>query len=181
MSKNDQPLDIKLNDTDVNKLWANYGERLRTIASRFLGAGRRIEDSHGIANAAFLSLVKKIGSDDFNEGEADRFWPLAIGIARNKAREANRRALALQRGGGAVTSPIEGVTDARAEDPSVLAQLEELIERLDKYTEERPKLRTTIEKLMEGKTQKEAAIELGMTPVKVHRILAELKAFLSEN
>ncbi len=32
------------------------------IARKFLGAGRRLEDSEGIANAAFFSLFRKIST-----------------------------------------------------------------------------------------------------------------------
>lgn len=181
MSKNDQPLNIKLSETEVGNLWKRYGDRLHNLASRFLGSSRRIEDSQGIANAAFLSLIKQIGSEEMESEEGiDGLWPLAMGIARNKAKMAIRKEAAQKRGGGIDFSPTEGVADNTSDDPSFFVELEELVERLDKYTNDTPVVRQIVERRMQGQTSKDIALELGLSQSKVSRRLAELRQFLSE-
>ena len=158
-----------------------YGKRLRAIASRFLGSGRRIEDSEGIANAAFLSLVKQIGADDAEDHrDFEGLWPLAIGIARNKSREANRTGVTQKRGGLVKSTGTDGVADLTAKEPALFAELEELMERLNKYTSETPLVRQIVERRLEGLSSKDIAGILRVSAATVSRRLAELRRFLTE-
>lgn len=183
MSSVQQQLNIHLSNTEVENLWLVYGTRLRMIARRFLGAGRRIEDSEGIANAAFLSLVKQVSTEDGlveDSSDRDALWPLAFGIARNKALQANRRASTITKGGCAECQPADGVQDKGAEDPALLAQLEELIIKLDEYTANTPLVRQIVERRLLGQTSKEIAEVLGVSQSMVSRRLAELRRFMEE-
>ena len=181
MNSENQQLNIEISDSEVGKLWKMYGERLRGIASKFLGNGRKIEDSQGIANAAFLSLIKQVGADDLEDDrDYEGLWPLAIGIARNKARMAIRSENAQIRGGRIEFTPIDGVQDQAADDPSFFSELEDLIERLDKYTTDTPIVRQIVERRLQGQTSKEIAKELKTSPSSVSRRLAQLRKFLNE-
>ena len=181
MNKTDQPLNIQISDTEVNELWTKYGERLRGIACKFLGAGRKIEDSKGIANAAFLSLVKQVGSDDAaNDRECDGLWPIAFGIAKNKANMANRSESSQKKGGEMKKNSTDGLADELTDDPSLFSELEELIERLNQYTADTPQVRQIVEMRLQGQTSKEIAKTLNTSQSSVSRRLAELRQFLNE-
>ena len=68
-----------LDENDISDLWKKLGPELRAVASRFLGAGRSVEDSLGIANAAFHSLIRAIDAKDLVQEEQEiGLWPVLI-------------------------------------------------------------------------------------------------------
>ena len=68
-----------LNEHDISELWKKLGPELRAVATRFLGAGRSVEDSVGIANAAFHSLIRAVDAKDLvTEEEKTGLWPVLI-------------------------------------------------------------------------------------------------------
>ena len=78
-----QPVEKKellvLDEAEIAELWRQLGPELRAVASRFLGKGRSMEDSVGLANAAFHSLLGRFDAKHMVE-EQDRLglWPLLI-------------------------------------------------------------------------------------------------------
>ena len=166
-----------LEESQINNLWLQYGSRLRAVASRFLGAGRQIEDSEGIANAAFHSLINRVNRENEKDQVVDPYdlWPLALGIARNKARMANRRKTCSPMGEFA-----EEIVDKIGDDPSLFAELEELLQQLKEYTTKNPEFRTIVELKLQGKTSKEIAARLNTSEPTVSRRLAQLKRYLEE-
>ena len=70
---------LVLDENDISELWKKLGPELRAVASRFLGAGRSVEDSFGIANAAFHSLIRAIDAKDLvTEEQQIGLWPVLI-------------------------------------------------------------------------------------------------------
>lgn len=169
----------RMEESQINDLWLRYGPKLRSTASRFLGAGRRIEDSEGIANAAFHSLINRVNRDGEQAKEVDPYalWPLAIGIARNKARMANRGERNAPEPIGEFADEIAG---GNGDDPRLFAELEELLQQLKKYTENNSELQKIVESKLQGKSSKEIARELGTSESSVSRRLGQLKRYLEE-
>ncbi len=169
----------RLEESEINTLWQQYGPKLRAVATRFLGAGRRIEDSEGVANAAFHSLIKRVRKDGERAEASDPYdlWALAIGIARNKARMANRKG---KNAPNAIGEFAEEIPDDNSDDPSLFAELEELLLQLRAYTEENELLRSIVQRKLQGKTSKEIAAELGTSEPTVSRRLGQLKRYLEE-
>ena len=70
---------LVLDENDISELWKKLGPELKAVASRFLGAGRSVEDSLGIANAAFHSLIRAIDAKDLvQEDQQIGLWPVLI-------------------------------------------------------------------------------------------------------
>ena len=70
---------LVLDENDIAELWKKLGPELKVVASRFLGAGRSVEDSLGIANAAFHSLIRAIDAKDLvQEDQQLGLWPVLI-------------------------------------------------------------------------------------------------------
>ena len=70
---------LVLSESDIAELWRQLGPELRAVASRFLGQGPSVEDSIGLANAAFNSLIGRFDARDM-VAEEDRLglWPVLI-------------------------------------------------------------------------------------------------------
>lgn len=76
---------LLLTDADIAELWEKLGPELRRVATRFLGAGRSVEDSVGIANAAFHSLIRAIDAKDLvDEEQKNGLWPVLIRTVDSK-------------------------------------------------------------------------------------------------
>ncbi|MDB2686892.1 ECF-type sigma factor [Mariniblastus sp.] len=70
---------LVLSEADIAELWRQLGPELRAVASRVLGGGPSVEDSIGLANAAFNSLIGRFDAKDM-VAEEDRLglWPVLI-------------------------------------------------------------------------------------------------------
>jgi len=186
MSANETQQNVSLGEPEITELWNQFGPRLRAVATKFLGTGRSIEDSEHIANAAFHSLIKRVNADSafdnvLAEEQRDGLWPIAIGIARNKSRQANRDARASKRGGSMERSYPDEFPDKLGDDPRLFAELDELLDRLREYTEGDAVTRGIVQQRLQGITSKQIAANLKVSESRVCRRLAELRRFLEES
>ena len=188
------------NEDAIADLWRRYGDRLRGIARQHLGPARPVLDSEDIANAAFNSLIRSLRdpnlhdprdtSSTVNSSTAslspdewkNGIWPIALGIARNKAMEANRRELAAKRGGGYQHASTDRnmVEDSTTSQPHVMALVQEQIEVLHRYVQEKPRLQEILQLRLEGIASNQIAATLGISEASVCRRLAEIRRVLEE-
>lgn len=183
MTEPTKPEPTCMPDSEINALWLVFGQRLRLNARRFLGAGRRLEDSEAIANAAFMSLIRYVTENekDPNSSDDPDLWKVAFGIAKNKSLEANRLVSTKGRGGGMKQQGVSEMADTYTEDPSFFLQLEELMSQLCEYTSKTPLVRQIVERRLQGQSSKDIAAVLQVSESTVSRRLEEIRQFIHES
>lgn len=165
-----------------------HGPKLQQYARRHLKIGRPYEDSEHIANAVLRSVIshfQKHGVENASpEGATsseirDGLWPLAIHIAKMKAKQANRDEGAAKRGGYRKEEFHDDLfADTSGEDVVVLAIIAEEIQLLRTYVADNDDLASILRCTLSGDTPGEVMRRLSLDPNKVYRGLSELRHVL---
>ncbi len=185
----------RLDEQAVAELWQRFGARLRQIARRYLGAARPVVDSEDIASQAFTSLIRKFqepnelsrpwdsgaGAAAIRDEMEYGLWPVALGIARNKSREANRNATAGKRGGSQVRESADAeIPDDQGESPYELVCVQEQLEILGKYVANDSTLGEIVRLRLAGHSSNAIAVTVGLSEASICRRLKEVRRVLEE-
>ena len=181
----------KGNDEAIEDLWLRARDQLRKIARRHLNIARPIYDSEDIANSAFQDLIKYVRRQRDMERDPTvtdkkgmsyedlRFGilKLAGGIAKNKAREANRNV-----GGGSSKAELDdqAVVDSRSFEPHLLASVHEQLQHFEEYVSQTPELQQIYHLRLLGLNAKEIAKELGVSEATVSRRTKQMRKAIEE-
>ncbi len=172
-------------DASVFELWECCGQRLRANCEQHLRQlhCHGIEDAEDIANQVFEVFVRKFRKGDFPALEdAASFWGLLIKLAKNAAIDACRRYWSQQ----AVFIGVGETTNSNRLNQQI-AYREMSFDGVDSTDLAQSicklcgtDIRRIIEPLMAGKSVKQIAEELNVTPSTVYRRLRKFRRELDD-
>lgn len=180
-------------DSDVQRLWDRYFERLVRLAGAKLPAhGRRSFDEEDVALSAFQSFCERAGRGQFPQlGGRDDLWRLLATITVRKALDTWRHQTRQKRGGGRVVgesallvgedSSREGLSEvlSREPTPAEAAQFADDYYRfLDRLRE--PSLRDVALRRLDGQSSREIAQSLNVSMRTIERKLQLIRAIWSQ-
>ncbi|HKI36771.1 MAG TPA: ECF-type sigma factor [Gemmataceae bacterium] len=158
----------------TTRLWARYFSALMELARKRLpGNARRAADEEDIALSALDSFCRgeAAGRFPFLE-DRDALWRLLATITLRKVSDVIEREGRKKRGSGRAPAGAGALDELLAHEPSpdmaaeLADDLRHLIERLDD-----DKLRQLASLKIQGHTEEEMAVELGVSPRTVRRKL----------
>jgi DNA-directed RNA polymerase specialized sigma24 family protein len=186
---------IKTGDeSDIQRLWDRYFERLvRLAAARLPARGRRSFDEEDVALSAFQSFCDRAGRGQFPQlSGRDDLWRLLATITVRKAIETMRFQTRKRRGGGRVLgesallvsegAPGEGLAEVLGREPTpdqVASFAEDYRRFLARLRE--PVLLTIALRRLEGESVEEIARALNVSTRTVDRKLQLIRAIWSED
>ncbi|MEQ8787640.1 MAG: ECF-type sigma factor [Pirellulaceae bacterium] len=180
--------DLQSGDEEAaRRLWERYFEQLVQVARKRLGgAPRRIADEEDVALSAFDSLCRRAARGGFDEvADREGLWRLLIVMARQKAVDRIRSAMAQKRGGGEVrgesvfgpASADMGIDQIACQQPTpeFLADVDERYQACLQSLRD-DTLRNIAVRRLEGYSTEEIAREVGITARSVRRKLDLIRA-----
>jgi DNA-directed RNA polymerase specialized sigma24 family protein len=181
---------VKAGDgSDIHRLWDRYFERLVRLAGARLPAhGRRSFDEEDVALSAFQSFCDRAGRGQFPELHGrDDLWRLLATITVRKAIETMRHQARKKRGGGRLLG--ESALDAADGGLVEVLSREPTPEEVARFAEEYrrflallpdPTLKDVALQRLEGRTTREIAQALDVSPRTVDRKLRLIRAIWSQ-
>jgi DNA-directed RNA polymerase specialized sigma24 family protein len=186
---------IKTGDeSDIQRLWDRYFERLvRLAAARLPARGRRSFDEEDVALSAFQSFCDRAGRGQFPQlSGRDDLWRLLATITVRKAIETMRFQTRKRRGGGRVLgesallvsegAPGEGLAEVLGREPTpdqVASFAEDYRRFLARLRE--PVLLTVALRRLEGDSVEEIARALNVSARTIDRKLQLIRAIWNED
>jgi DNA-directed RNA polymerase specialized sigma24 family protein len=186
---------IKTGDeSDIQRLWDRYFERLvRLAAARLPARGRRSFDEEDVALSAFHSFCNRAGRGQFPQlSGRDDLWRLLATITVRKAIETMRHQTRKRRGGGHVLGESallvgegasgEGLAEVLGREPTpdqVASFADDYRRFLARLRE--PVLLTIALRRLEGESVEEVARALNVSTRTVDRKLQLIRAIWSED
>jgi DNA-directed RNA polymerase specialized sigma24 family protein len=179
-------------DTDIQRLWDRYFQRLvRLAGARLPGHARRAFDEEDVALSAFHSFCDRAGRGQFPRlADRDDLWRLLVTITARKVIDSVRRQTRQKRGGGLVLGESALIDDdmldegmvrflSREPTPEHAAQFADDYDRLLAKLED-PTLRTIALRKLEGHTSEEIATEFGTSTRTIDRKLYLIRMIWQE-
>jgi DNA-directed RNA polymerase specialized sigma24 family protein len=186
---------IKTGDeSDIQRLWDRYFERLvRLAAARLPARGRRSFDEEDVALSAFHSFCNRAGRGQFPQlSGRDDLWRLLATITVRKAIETMRHQTRKRRGGGRVLGESallvgegasgEGLAEVLGREPTpdqVASFADDYRRFLARLRE--PVLLSIALRRLEGESVEEIARALNVSTRTVDRKLQLIRAIWSED
>jgi DNA-directed RNA polymerase specialized sigma24 family protein len=178
-------------DTDIQKLWDRYFQRLVRLAGKKLPAHcRRAFDEEDIALSAFQSFCDRAGRGQFPQlNDRDDLWRLLATITVRKALDTMRHQSRQKRGGGTVLGESAllaggdrdrdgdglGEVLGREPTPEAVAEFAEEYQRFLAKLED-PALRSIALRRLEGQTAPQIAAATKVSTKTIERKIRLIRA-----
>jgi DNA-directed RNA polymerase specialized sigma24 family protein len=186
-------LELGRSDEAEGELWNRYFSRLVGLARlKLRETPKRVADEEDVACAALTSFFGGMAQKKFPDlRDRNELWPLLAKITARKAVDQQRKLLAQKRGGPAVTSEgLKSLSGSSSEWQQALIDDQLQPEFLVSMTEECDRLmvrlgddglRTIARRRLDGFTNAEIALELGVIERTVERRLQLIRAIWLED
>ena len=170
----------------MQQLWEHFFDRLvRQAQQRLIGTPTRVLDGEDIAASVFESLWRGAQEGRFeNIRHRDELWWLLLALVQRKTASHVRRETALKRGGNSVVESLSRrdgagrqLHELLSEEPTgeFVALFEEEYRRILDILRDDDLRRIAVLKI-EGYTNREISVELGVATVTVTRKLKLIRA-----
>jgi len=151
-------------------------EQLRELAHRRLqhAAGESSLNTTGLVHEAYMRLARGASPD---LPDRAHFLALAAEVMRNLLVDRARARLAVKRGGGQMTVPIEEAISVPDANPQMVTELDDALERLEHFSPRQAQL--LLHHFFGGLSLDESATALGISVATVKRELRSARAWLA--